>query len=83
MSQKEAQPYTSSGGSSIMKYDKTELSTGWMDQRVGSRFFRILAGQYFGFHSILLIISWYPNRYESSNTTFGFIDFLRHSIYNN
>ena len=31
----------------------------------------------------LLIISWYLNRYESSNTTFGLIDFLRYLIYNN
>ena len=56
--------------------------------RVGSRFCRILAGrvrsgQHFGFISFLLIISWYLNRYESSNTTFGFIDFHRYLIYNN
>ena len=53
--------------------------------RVGSRFCRILAGrvgsgQHFGFFSFLLIISWYLNRYESSNTTFGLIDFLRYLI---
>ena len=30
----------------------------------------------------LLIISWYLNRYESSNTAFGLIDFLRYLIYN-
>ena len=65
----------------------TELSTGRMDPRVGSgsgrvgsRFCRILAGrvgsgQHFRFFSFLLIISWYLNRYESSNTTFGLIDF--------
>ena len=33
--------------------------------------------------SFLLIISWYLNPYESSNTTFGLIDFLRYLIYNN
>ena len=33
--------------------------------------------------SFLLIISWYLNRYEFSNTTFGLIDFLRYLIYNN
>ena len=32
------------------------------------------------FSSILLIISWYLNRCESSNTTFGLIDFLRYLI---
>ena len=31
----------------------------------------------------LLIISSYLNRYESSNTTFGLIDFHRYLIYNN
>ena len=56
--------------------------------RVGSRFCRILAGrvgsgQYFGFLSFSLIISWYRNRYKSSNTAFGLIDFLRYLIYNN
>ena len=55
--------------------------------RVRSRFCRILAGrvgsgQHFGFISFLLIISWYLNRYESSNTTFGLIDFHRYLIYN-
>ena len=53
--------------------------------RVGSRFGRILAGrvgsgQHFGFFSFLLIISWYQNRCESSNTTFELIDFLRNLI---
>ena len=33
--------------------------------------------------SFLLIIFWYLNRYESSNTTFGLIDFLRYLMYNN
>ena len=56
--------------------------------RVGSRFCRILAGrvgsgQHFGFISFLLIISWHLNQYESSNTTFGLIDFHRYLIYNN
>ena len=56
--------------------------------RVGSRFCRSLAGrvgsgQHFGFISFLLIISWYLNQYESSNTTFGLIDFHRYLIYNN
>ena len=51
--------------------------------RVGSRFCRILAGrvgsgQPFGFLSSSLIISWYQNRYESSNTAFGLTDFLRY-----
>ena len=31
----------------------------------------------------LLIISWYLNRYEFSNTTFGLIAFHRYLIYNN
>ena len=52
---------------------KSELSTGRMDPRVGSGRVTILpdfvgSGQ----HSVLLvflrIISWYLNRYESSNT---------------
>ena len=56
--------------------------------RVGSRFCRILAGrvgsgQHFGFFSFLHIISWYLNPYESSNITYGLIDFLRYLIYNN
>ena len=33
--------------------------------------------------AFLLIISWYLNRYESSNTTFGLIDFHRYSLYDN
>ena len=37
---------------------------------------RVGSGQYFGFFSFLLIISWCLNRYESSNTTFGLIDLL-------
>ena len=73
--------------------DQSELSTGRMDPRVGSGrvgsghdfagFWRVGSGQHFGFFSFLLIISWYLNRYESSNTTFGLIDFLRYLIYNN
>ena len=56
--------------------------------RVGSRFCRILAGrvgsgQHFGFFSFLLIISRYLDPYESSNITYGLIDFLRYLIYNN
>ena len=56
--------------------------------RVGSRFCWILAGrvgsgQHFGFLGFLLIIFRYLNRFESSNTAFGFIDFLRYLIYNN
>ena len=35
----------------------------------------------FRIFSFLLIISWYLNRYEFSNTTFGLIDFLRYLIY--
>ena len=34
---------------------------------------RVGSGQHFGFFSFLLITSWYLNRYESSNTTFGVI----------
>ena len=54
--------------------------------RVGSGpdftgFWRVGSGQHFGFVSFLLIIYWYLNRYEFSNTTFGLIDFLRYSIY--
>ena len=66
--------------------DDAELSTGRMDPRVGSGRVTILpdfggSGQHFGFYSFLLIISWYLNRYESSNTTFGLINFLRYLIY--
>ena len=70
-----------------------ELSTGRMDPRVGSGrvgsghdfagFWRVGSGQHFGFFNFSLIISQYLNRYESSNTTFGLIDFLRYLIYNN
>ena len=35
------------------------------------------------FPSFSLIISWYLNQYESSNTTFGLIDFLQYLIYDN
>ena len=64
---------------------KKKLSTGRMDPRVGSGRVTILpdfggSGQHFGFFSFLLIISWYLNRCESSNTTFGLIDFLRYLI---
>ena len=65
---------------------------GQMDPRVGSGwvesghdfagFWRVGSGQHFGFVSFLLIISWYLNRYESLNTAFGLIDFLRYFIYN-
>ena len=41
------------------------------------------SGQHFGFLGFSLIISWYINRYESSNTAFCLIDFLRYLIYNN
>ena len=59
--------------------------------RVGlfeSRFCRIVevrvgSGQHFGFISFSLVISWYLNRYESSYTTLGLIDFHRYLIYNN
>ena len=71
----------------------TELSTGRMDPRVGSgrvgsRFCRIWvgrvgSGQHFGFLNFLLIISWYLNRYESSDTAFGLIDILRYLMYDN
>ena len=51
----------------------SELSTGLMDPRVGSGhdytgFWRVGSGQHFGLFTFLLIISWYLNRYESSNT---------------
>ena len=71
---------------------RTELSTGRMDPRVGSGrvgsghdfagFWRVGSGRVStsDFFSSLLIISWYLNRYESSNITFGFIDFLRYLI---
>ena len=65
-----------------------------MDPRVGSgrvgsghdfaRFWRVGSGQHFRFIIYLLIISsfsWYLNGYESSNTTFGLIDFQRYLIY--
>ena len=66
----------------------SELSTGRMDPWVGSGRVTILpdfvgSGQHFGFSSCLLIIPWYLNRYESSNTVFGLIDFLRYVKYNN
>ena len=56
--------------------------------RVGSRsifvgFWRVGSGAHFGFLIFLLIISRYLNRYKSSNTAFGLIDFLRYLIYNN
>ena len=35
------------------------------------------------FKFFLQIIPWYLNRYESSNTSFELIDFLRNLIYNN
>ena len=38
------------------------------------------SGQHFAFFSLLLNNSWHLNRYESSNTTFGLIDFLRYLI---
>ena len=65
-----------------------ELSTGRMDPRVGSGhdfagFWRVGSGQHFGFIIFSLIIYWYLNRYGSSNTTFGLIDFHRYLIYNN
>ena len=41
------------------------------------------SGQHFGFFSFLLVISWYLNRYEFSNITFGLINFLLYLIYNN
>ena len=71
-----------------MVYSASELSTGRKDPRVGSgqaRSGRVTilpdfggSGQHFGFFSFLLIISWYLNRYESSNTAFGLIDILRY-----
>ena len=44
---------------------------------------RVGSGQHFRFLSFSLIISWYLNRYESSNTAFELINFLRYLIYNN
>ena len=42
------------------------------------------SGQHFGCISFPLVIYWYLNQYESSNTTLGSIDFLRYLIlYNN
>ena len=81
----------------MMMFFESELSTGRMDRRVGSGrvgsgriLSRILAdsgrvgsGQHFGFISFLLIISWYLNRHESSNSTLALIDFHRYLIYNN
>jgi len=63
----------------------TELSTGRMDPRVGSGhdfagFWQVGLGQHFGFFSFLLIISWYLNRCESLNFTFGLIDYLLYLI---
>ena len=42
-----------------------------------------LVGSALRIFSFLLIISWYLNRYDSSNTTFGLIAFHRYLIYNN
>ena len=69
-------------------YFEPELFTGRIDPRVWSGhdfagFWWVELGQHFGLFSFLLIISWYLNRYESSNTTFGLIDFPRYLIYNN
>ena len=67
-------------------HNRAELSTGRMDPQVGSGhdfagFWRVGSGrQHFGFFSFLLIIAWYLNRCEFSNTTFGLIDFLRYLI---
>ena len=71
--------------------DHAELSTGpdGPAGRVGSRLCWILAGRVgsgistLDFLVFLLKISWYLNRYESSNITFGLIDFSRYLIYNN
>ena len=68
-----------------------ELSTGRMDPRVGSGRVTILpdfggsgrVGSALRILKFLLIISCYLNRYESSNTAFGLIDFLRYLMYNN
>ena len=51
--------------------------------RVGSRFCQILAGRVESALRIFnfLIIYWYLNRYESSKTAFGLIDFLRYIQY--
>ena len=69
----------------IIVFHESDVPAG----RVGSGhdfagFWRVGSGQHFGFFNFLLIISqYYLNRYESSNTTFGLIDFLRYLIYNN
>ena len=47
-------------------------------RRVGSG--RVSISDFFSFS---LIIPWFLNRYESSNTTFGLIDFLRYLLYKN
>ena len=57
-----------------------------MDPRVGSGhdfagFWGVGSGQHFGFFNILLIISRFLDRYESSDTTFELIVFLRYLIY--
>ena len=47
-------------------------------------FWRVRSGQYFGFLSFSQIISWYLNRYESSNTAFGLIFYdIYYLIYKN
>ena len=78
------------GFQDLVIMDESELSTGQMDPRVGSGrvgsghdfagYWRVGSGQHFGFFSFLLIISWYLNRCESSNTTFGLNEFLRYLI---
>ena len=68
---------------------RAELSTGQMDPRVWSGRVTILPK--FGksgrsalrILQFLLIISWFLNRYESSNITFGLIDLVWYLIYNN
>jgi hypothetical protein len=62
-------------------HNRAKLSTGRMDPQVGSGRVTILpdfggSGQHLGFISFLLIISWYLNRYESSEL----IDFHRYLI---
>ena len=73
-----------------LKIDQSCPRVGWTRRsgRVGSGpdfagFCRVGSGQRFGFLCFSLIISWYLNRYETSNTAFGLIDFLRYLIYNN
>ena len=78
----------SNSHSSFDQHGISELSTGRIDPRVGSGhdfagFLRVGSGQHFVFLKFFTDYFLVLNRFESSNTAFGLIAFLRYSIYNN